>query len=47
VSVSRPERVAETFAWAATELPDAVWDALLALPCLTDDPEANRDYKPG
>jgi D-threo-aldose 1-dehydrogenase len=47
VGVSRPERVAETLAWAETEIPAAAWDALLELHFSTDDPEANRDYKPG
>ena len=45
--VSRPERVAETMAWAEWPIPPAVWDELLALPFAMDDPEATRDYKPG
>ena len=45
--VTRPERVAETLAWARWPIPQAVWDELLALPFATDDPEATRDYKLG
>lgn len=47
VGVSKPERVAQTLAWAEAEIPQALWDALAALPAETDDPEANRDYRPG
>ena len=45
--VSKPERVAETLAWARVPIPQAAWDELLALPFAMDDPEATRDYKPG
>jgi len=45
--VTKPERVAETRAWAAWPIPPEAWDELMALPFSTDDPEANRDYKPG
>lgn len=45
--VTRPERVAETLAWAAWPIGDEVWEELLALPFATDDPEATRDYKLG
>jgi D-threo-aldose 1-dehydrogenase len=45
--VSRPERVAETLAWAEWPIPQTVWDELAALPVATDDPEATRDYSPG
>lgn len=47
IGVSRPERVAQTLAWADWSIPDAMWDELLALPFATDDPEATREYKPG
>jgi D-threo-aldose 1-dehydrogenase len=47
VGVSKPERVAETLAWASADIPQAVWDELATLPFGTGDPEANRDYKPG
>ena len=45
--VSRPERVAETLAWAKWPIADEVWKELLALPFSTEDPELSRDYKPG
>jgi D-threo-aldose 1-dehydrogenase len=45
--VSRPERVAETLAWAEWPVPQAVWDELAELPVATEDPEATRVYKPG
>jgi len=45
--VSKPERVAETLAWATFPIPDAVWAELDALPFATDDPEATRRYKLG
>jgi D-threo-aldose 1-dehydrogenase len=45
--VSKPERVAETLAWAEYDIPDEVWEALSALPRTTADPEATREYKPG
>ncbi len=47
VGVSKPERVAETLDWAATEIPQSLRDALDALPVDMSDPEAHRDYKPG
>ena len=47
VGVSKPERVAQTLDGAATDIPAAARDALLALPFDTADPEANRDYRPG
>jgi D-threo-aldose 1-dehydrogenase len=45
--VTQPERVQETFDWAAWPVPDAVWDELAGLGHAMDDPEATRDYKPG
>lgn len=45
--VSKPERVAQTLEWAAAPIPEAVWDALMAVPFATDDPEATRAYKLG
>ncbi len=45
--VSKPERVAETLAWATFPIPDAAWAELDALPFATDDPEATRQYKLG
>ncbi|MEO0501824.1 MAG: aldo/keto reductase [Pseudomonadota bacterium] len=47
VGVSKPERVAQSIAWAEADIPQAVWDALAALPYEKSDPEANRVYKPG
>jgi D-threo-aldose 1-dehydrogenase len=47
VGVTRPERVAQTIAWAEWPIPAALRDELAALPFATDDPEATRDYKPG
>ncbi len=45
--VSRPERVAETLAWAEWPIGDEVWAELMALPFGADDPEASRIYRPG
>ena len=45
--VSRPERVAETLAWAGWPIGEEVWAELMALPFATDDPEATRVYTPG
>jgi D-threo-aldose 1-dehydrogenase len=45
--VSKPERVAETLAWATHPIPPAVWDELRAITTSKDDPEATRDYKLG
>ena len=42
--ISRPERVAETLAWARFPIPNAVWKELAALPFATDDPEATRAF---
>ncbi|WP_420327931.1 aldo/keto reductase [Mameliella sp.] len=47
VGVSKPERVQQTIDWAAMKLPEALWDDLSKLPFSDEDPEANRDYKPG
>lgn len=47
VGVTKPERVAETLAWAEARISDEAWEELNALPFATDDPEENRDYKPG
>lgn len=44
--VSKPERVQQTYEWAAWPTQPELWDELLALPFATDDPEATRDYKP-
>ncbi|MSU91278.1 aldo/keto reductase [Rhodobacteraceae bacterium 2CG4] len=44
--ISKPERVAQTVDWASAEIPQAAWDELMALPYSTEDPEANREYRP-
>ncbi len=45
--ISKPARITQTLEWAGTDIPDAAWDELLALPRTTDDPEATRTYTPG
>lgn len=45
--ISSPERIAETLAWAAYNIPDALWTELMGLPFDANDPEATRDYRPG
>ena len=45
--VTKPERVTQTLDWATVEIPQAFWDEVSALPFETEDPEANRDYRPG
>lgn len=47
IGVSRAERVAQTLDWASQIIDPAVWSKIDALPFSTEDPEANRDYKPG
>ncbi len=45
--VSKPERVAETIAWANYPIPEAMWQELKALTFSTVDPEATRRYTLG
>ncbi len=45
--VSKPERIQQTIEWAQWPIDAPVWEELLALPFVTGDPEATRDYKPG
>lgn len=47
IGVSSPERVAQTVAWSEWDIPAEVWDELEGLGHSTEDPEANRDYRPG
>ena len=47
VGVTKPERVAETLEWAATEIPAELWREIETFAFSTEDPEANRDYKLG
>lgn len=44
--ISKPERIQQTVEWAGWPIADAVWDELAALPFVTGDPEATRDYVP-
>ena len=44
--VSKPERVRQTLEWANWPIPDEAWQELLALPFVSDDPEATREYRP-
>ncbi|MCY4053308.1 MAG: aldo/keto reductase [Hyphomicrobiales bacterium] len=45
--VSKPARVTQTLDWAQAELPEALWQDLAQFKPSFDDPEANREYKPG
>lgn len=45
--VSRPERIQETLLWADWPISEQAWSELLALPAMTNDPEASREYSPG
>ncbi len=47
VGVTKPERVAQTLAWAAEPIPADLMTALTDRPADNTDPEANRDYRPG
>lgn len=46
IGISKPERIAQTIAWANCPIPQAAWDELLALPAERGDPEATRTYSP-
>lgn len=47
VGVSKAERVAQTLDWANQPISSDAWSEIEALPYSVDDPEKNRDYKPG
>ncbi len=47
VGISKPERIRETLGWAVLDIPTALWTDLAVLPISREDPEANRDYRPG
>lgn len=47
LGVSKPERIAETVAWADWKISEDAWRELLSLPFSWDDPEATRVYSPG
>ena len=44
--VTKPERVDQTLAWAALDVPDAVWAEIGDLDVSSDDPEATRTWTP-
>ncbi|SMD06539.1 aldo/keto reductase [Primorskyibacter flagellatus] len=46
VGVSKPERVAQTLEWASVDIPADMAQALNGLAYSTQDPEANRVYRP-
>ena len=45
--VSKPDRIAQTLGWMDEKIPDALWAEIAEIPPSLDDPEANRDYRPG
>ncbi len=47
VGVSKPERVQQTLDWASAPIPQAAQHDLAQLPYSSDDPEADRLYRPG
>jgi D-threo-aldose 1-dehydrogenase len=47
VGISRPESVARNLAWMNAHIPSAFWDEISEMPYSVDDPEANREYRPG
>ncbi len=46
VGVTKAERVQQTLNWADMPTTDEFWSEINGLPYSTDDPEANRNYKP-
>ena len=46
IGVTKPDRVVQTLEWATQNIPDALWDDISSLGYSTEDPEANRDYRP-
>lgn len=47
VGISRPESVDRNLQWTETKIDQAFWDDIAEMPYSTDDPEANRVYRPG
>ncbi len=47
VGVSKAERVKQTISWAEQTIPKTAWDDINSCGYSTEDPEANREYKPG
>ena len=45
--VTKPERVQQTIDWATAELPDELWEEIENINFSSENPEANREYKPG
>jgi len=46
IGVSSPARIEETLSYADTAIDAGFWDAIADVGYSTDDPEANRDYRP-
>ena len=44
--ISKPERIEQTLDWSRYNIPQVVWDELMALPFDRDNPEATRVYRP-
>ena len=44
--ITKPERIAETEAWANWEISEEAWQELRGVAFTLDDPEAKREYKP-
>lgn len=47
VGVSKPDRVSQTLSWAREEIPESCLREISQLSFSIEDPEADRDYKPG
>lgn len=47
IGVSKPERVAQTLAWAATDIPVELATTLRDMDHSAEDPESSRMYRPG
>ena len=47
LGVTKPERVGQMLDWDSVTLPEALLSELAALPFDSNDPEANRVYRPG
>ena len=47
VGVSDLGHINQTLNWTSTKIQQALWDDLAELGYSTEDPEANRNYKPG
>jgi D-threo-aldose 1-dehydrogenase len=47
IGVSKPIRIGQTIEWAKAEIPLKMWGELATLKFSSDDPEAQREYRPG